>query len=49
MKTKKATKQRKATREFCIENDLKGEFEDILDEGFIDEEAYAMAIFEDEE
>ena len=47
MKTKAITKQRKATREFSIEDDLKGEFDDILDDSFIDEEALAMCEDED--
>ena len=45
MKTKTTTKQRKASREFSIENDLRGEFENVLDDSSIDE--LAMAEIED--
>ena len=45
--TKQVTQQRKAIREFSIEDDLKGEFDNILDDSFIDEEAFAMCEDED--
>jgi len=47
MKTKEISKQRKAIREFSIEDDLMSEFDAILDDSFIDEEAFAMCEDED--
>jgi len=47
MKTKSSTQQRKASREFNIENDLRSEFDEILNDSFFDEEAFAMCEDED--
>ena len=45
MKTKTVSKQRKQPREFDVMNDLRSEFDDVLDDSFIDE--LAMAEIED--
>jgi hypothetical protein len=47
MKTKSVTQQRKAIREFSIEDDLKGEFDELLTDAYLDEEAFAMCEEED--
>lgn len=41
MKTKTVSKQRKQSREFDVMNDLRSEFDDVLDDSFIDELALA--------
>ncbi len=50
MKTKKVCRQRKQEREFEVaKTDFTAEFEESLDESMLDEEAFCMALAEDEE
>jgi len=48
MKTKTKTKEIKKARELKIENELKSEFGSVINDDFLDEEAFALAGEEDE-
>lgn len=43
MKTKKATKNKKALRAVTVEDELKSEFGSVYSEDFLDEESMIMA------
>ena len=48
MKTKTKTKEIKKARELKIENELKSEFGSVINDDFLDEDAFAMACDEDD-
>lgn len=50
MKTKKQTKQRKQLKEFKVANsDFKKEFEEVISDDLLDEEAMVLCLMEEDE
>jgi len=48
MKTKKTTKERKQSREVKIQSDLEKEFGSVLNDDFLDEEAFMLVAYDEE-